>query len=29
MNSEALGLTEPDVEEALPEVSDVGDSMDM
>lgn len=29
MNSEALGLTEPDLEEALPEVSDVGDSMDM
>jgi len=29
MNSEALGLTEPDFEEALPEVSDIGDSMDM
>lgn len=29
MNSDSLGLTEPDVEEALPEVSDVGDSMDM
>jgi RNA polymerase primary sigma factor len=29
MNSEALELTEPDFEEALPEASDVGDSMDM
>jgi len=29
MNSDALGLTEPEVEESLPEASDVGDSMDM
>ncbi len=29
MNSDALGLTEPELEEALPESSDIGDSMDM
>jgi len=29
MNSELLGLTEPELEEALPESSDVGDSMDL
>lgn len=29
MNSEALELTEPEIEEALPEASDIGDSMDM
>ena len=29
MNSEALELTEPDLDEALPEASNVGDSMDM
>ena len=29
MNSNALELTEPEVEEALPEASDVADSMDM
>ncbi len=29
MSSEALELTEPDLEEALPGASDVGDSMDM
>ena len=29
MNSDMLGLTEPEVEESLPEASDVGDSMDM
>ncbi|OFX18039.1 MAG: hypothetical protein A2Z18_04290 [Armatimonadetes bacterium RBG_16_58_9] len=29
MNSDSLGLTEPEVEEALPEASAVGDSMDI
>ncbi len=29
MNSDSLGLTEPDVEEALPEASSMGNSMDM
>jgi len=29
MNSDVLGLTEPELEEALPESSDVADSMDM
>ena len=29
MSSEALELAEPDLEEALPEASDIGDSMDM
>jgi len=29
MNSDSLGLTEPELEEALPESSDIGDSMDM
>ena len=29
MNSDMLGLTEPEVEEALPEASEIGDSMDL
>jgi RNA polymerase primary sigma factor len=29
MTSDLLGLTEPEAEEALPEASDIGDSMDM
>lgn len=29
MNSDVLGLTEPEVEEALPGASDIGDSMDL
>lgn len=29
MNSDMLGLTEPEVEEALPGASDIGDSMDL
>ena len=29
MNSDALELTEPEFDEALPRISDIGDSMDM